>query len=181
MDREAEDRQWKMLEALDSILYYHFEEALAQNSAVFQLTLNGVDMECAYTVREGQLQYTATRIDNQKQEHYVFMVDLDEVDDSILADDITEARVVTAWLVEGWHCTHSGGMLMYQYTCDSKYCATCSSWSGERKICDHFGSRLEVSSPMATGKCMNRKSGCFQQTKQANGGCSAHEKWGALR
>lgn len=57
LDREAEDRQWKMLEALDSILYYHFEEALAQNSAVFQLTLNGVDMECAYTVREGQLQY----------------------------------------------------------------------------------------------------------------------------
>ena len=38
---------------------------------------------------------------------------------------------------------------MYQYTCDSKYCATCSCWSGERKICDHFGSRLEVSSPDA--------------------------------
>ena len=70
---------------------------------------------------------------------------------------------------------------MYQYTCDSKYCATCSCWSGERKICDPFGSWREVSSPMATGQGMNRKSGCFQQTKQANGGCSAHEKWGALR
>ena len=52
---------------------------------------------------------------------------------------------------------------MYQYTCD------------------HFGSRLEVSSPMTTGKCMNQKSGAWQQTRQANGGCSAHEKWGALR
>ena len=70
---------------------------------------------------------------------------------------------------------------MYQYTCDSIYCATCSCWSGERKICDHFGSRLEVSSPMATGKCLNQKSGAWQQTRQANGGCSAHEKWGALR
>ena len=92
LDREAEDRQWKMLEALDSILYYHFEEALARNSAVFQLT-----------VREGQLHYTATRTDNQKQEHYQFMVDVDEVYDSILSDDITQARLVTAWLVTGWH------------------------------------------------------------------------------
>lgn len=104
LDREAEDRQWKILEALDSILYYHFEEALVRNSAVFQLTLNGVDMECAYTVREGQLHYTATRTDNQKQEHYEFMVDVDEVYDSILSDDITQARLVTAWLVAGWHC-----------------------------------------------------------------------------
>ena len=103
LDKEAEDRQWKMLKALDSILYYHFEEALAQNSAVFQLTLNGVDTECAYTVREGQLHYTATRTDYQKQEHYQFMVDIDEVYDSILSDDITQARLVTAWLVAGWH------------------------------------------------------------------------------
>ena len=70
---------------------------------------------------------------------------------------------------------------MYQYTCDSKYCATCFCWSGERKICDHFGARLEVSSPMAIGKCLNQKSGAWRQTRQANGGCSAHEKWGALR
>ena len=91
---------------------------------------------------------------------------------------------------------------MYQYTCDSKYCATCSCWSGERKICDHFGSRLEVSSPMGCRtwnsydvnfkeeyaaniqsviKCMNQKSGAWQQTRQANGGCSAFVKWGALR
>ena len=70
---------------------------------------------------------------------------------------------------------------MYQFTCDSKYCATCSCWSGERKICDHFGSRLEVSSPMATGKCLNQNSGYWKQTKQANGGCSSFIKWGALR
>ena len=70
---------------------------------------------------------------------------------------------------------------MYQYTCDSKYCAACFCWSGERRICDHFGARLEVSSPMATGKCLNRKSGAWQQTRQANGGCSAFVKWGALK
>ena len=60
-------------------------------------------MECAYTVREGQLHYTATRTDNQKQEHYQFMVDVDEIYDSILSDDITQARLVTAWLVAGWY------------------------------------------------------------------------------
>ena len=70
---------------------------------------------------------------------------------------------------------------MYQYICDSKYCATCSCWSGERKICDSWGNRLEVSSPMSTGKCQNRNSGYWRQTKQANGGYSEHEKWRALR
>ena len=70
---------------------------------------------------------------------------------------------------------------MYQYTCDSKYCATCSCWTGNRKICDSFGSRLEVSSPMDKGQCMNQKSGCRGQTKQANGNCSAFIKWGALK
>lgn len=70
---------------------------------------------------------------------------------------------------------------MYQYTCDSKYCATCSCWSGQRRISDQWGSRLEVNSPMDIGKCLNQKSGCWKQTKQANGGCSAFVKWGSLR
>ena len=70
---------------------------------------------------------------------------------------------------------------MYQFNCDSKHCATCTYWSGQRNMCDIFGSRLEVSSPMDTGKCLNRKSGYWQQTMQANGGCSAYLKWAALK
>ncbi len=70
---------------------------------------------------------------------------------------------------------------MYQYTCDSKYCATCSCWTGERKLCDQWGSRLAVNSPMDTGNCVNQKSGSWKQIKQANGSCSAFQKWGALR
>ena len=70
---------------------------------------------------------------------------------------------------------------MYQFPCNSGYCATCSFWSGERKLCDQWGSRLEGSSPMATGKCLNQKSGAWRQTKQANGGCSAFRKWRVLK
>ena len=70
---------------------------------------------------------------------------------------------------------------MYQFTCDSKYCATCALWSGERSLCDQWGSRVEFNSPMAIGKCINQNSGCWKQTKQANGGCSSFQKWRALR
>ena len=70
---------------------------------------------------------------------------------------------------------------MYQYTCDVKYCATCACWSGRRNVCDRWGSRLEVTSPMDTGKCQNQNSGYRGQTKQANGGCSAFVKWEALK
>lgn len=70
---------------------------------------------------------------------------------------------------------------MYQYTNNSAYCATCDYWTGKRQLCDSFGSRLEVSSPMDQGKCVNQNSGCRHQTKQANGSCSAYRKWGGLK
>ena len=65
---------------------------------------------------------------------------------------------------------------MYQYTCGSKYCATCSCWSGERKSAIILAQGLR-----SAGKCMNQMSGAWRQTRQANEDCSAHEKWGALR
>ncbi len=70
---------------------------------------------------------------------------------------------------------------MYQYPYNWSHCATCDYWLGKRELCDIFGSRLEVESPMDQGKCANRQSGCWQQIKQANGCCSQYKRWGALK
>lgn len=66
------------------------------------MTLNEVVLKCKYSIADGCLRYDVTRPDNDTAEFYRFWVDLDDIDDSILSDDITEARLVSLWLVAGY-------------------------------------------------------------------------------
>lgn len=98
---EAAD-QLDLLESIDAIFYEQFDEALRNNGTEFQMVINGVELECRFTIVDGVVHYTATRGDYQQE--YVFMVDIDDVDnidDSILVDDVTEARVVSFWAMVG--------------------------------------------------------------------------------
>lgn len=101
-NRASQEELWHLIEAVDCVLYEQFDKALLQNGTAFQMVLNGVELECRYTLVEKELRYTATRLDNQKQEYYQFQVDIDEVYDSILSDDITQARLVSLWVVAGY-------------------------------------------------------------------------------
>lgn len=102
MDIVAQNEQTELLKAIDRALYEQFDIAVEQGNSEFELVLNGGELSCLLSIVGNELHYTATRTDTQKQEHYVFMVDLGEVDDSILADDITEARLVSLWAVAGY-------------------------------------------------------------------------------
>lgn len=66
------------------------------------MTLNEVVLKCKYSIADGCLRYDVTRPDNGTAEFYRFWVDLDDIDDSILSDDISEARRVSMWLVAGY-------------------------------------------------------------------------------
>lgn len=101
MDTVVQDEQMELLKAIDRALYEQFDIAIEQGSSEFELVLNGGELRCLLSIVGSELCYTAIRTDNQKQEHYVFMADLDDVDDSILSDDITEARLVSLWAVAG--------------------------------------------------------------------------------
>ena len=72
LEKDAQEHQWELLKAADSVLYRQFEIARAAGTAVFQMTLNDVVLKCKYSI-----------------------------DDSILSDDITETRLVSLWLVAG--------------------------------------------------------------------------------
>lgn len=99
-DEAAE--QLELLESIDAAFCEQFDEALQNNGTEFQLVINGVELNCKFTIVSGVVHYTATRGDYQQE--YVFMVDIDDVDnidDSILVDDVTEARVVSFWAMAG--------------------------------------------------------------------------------
>lgn len=97
-----QEEQLRLLETIDHALYEQFEQALLDNGAVFQMVLNDVELECRYTPSGESFCYTAIRKDTDKQESYQLSVDVDDVDDSILADDITEARLISLWVVAGY-------------------------------------------------------------------------------
>ena len=101
LEKDAQKHQWELLSAVDNVLYRQFEIARAAGTAVFQMTLNDVVLKCKYSIADGCLQYDVTRPDNGTAEFYRFWGDLDDIDDSILSDDITEARLVSLWLVAG--------------------------------------------------------------------------------
>lgn len=103
LDKEARDQQWKLIETFDNILYYHFDGTRFQSNPKFCIVINGVELECEYRADGNQIWYITTRTDTQKQERYLFMVEPDDIYDSVLSDDITQARLVTLWLVAGWH------------------------------------------------------------------------------
>lgn len=72
-----------------------------------------------------------------------------------------------------WTTIDSGGMFMYRVL---RFKVLCHLFLLVRWAEDLRPFRIKAwgsAAQMATGKCMNRKSGYFQQTKQANGGCSA--------
>ena len=92
-----QEEQLRLLETIEQ-----FEQALLDNGVVFQMVLNGVELECRYTPSGESFCYTAIRKDTYKQESYQLSVDVDDVDDSILADDITEARLISLWVVAGY-------------------------------------------------------------------------------
>lgn len=99
---EAEE-QLELLESIDAVFYEQFDKALQNNGTEFQMVLNGVELRCKFTIEDGVVRYTATRADHQQE--YVFLVDIDDVDDiddSVLSDDITEARLVSFWVVAGY-------------------------------------------------------------------------------
>ena len=99
-DEAAE--QLELLESIDAVFYEQFDEALQNNGTEFQIVINGVELECKFTVVDSAVHYTVTRGDYQQE--YVFMVDIDNtdsIDDSILVDDVTEARVVSFWVMVG--------------------------------------------------------------------------------
>lgn len=97
-----QEEQLRLLEKVDHALYEQFDQALLDNGTVFQMVLNGVELECCYELSGESFCYTATRRDTDKKESYQFSVDVGGVDDSILADDITEARLVSLWVVAGF-------------------------------------------------------------------------------
>lgn len=95
------ERELELMEAMDSILYRHFELALAETKSEFQITINDVLIESKYEIKEdGRMLYTAIRSDNKSFQFYKFLVDLSDVDNCELSDDINEARTVTLWLLE---------------------------------------------------------------------------------
>jgi len=63
-----------------------------------------------------------------------------------------------------------------------KLCGTCAYWNGNRTA-EQFGNYAYVDSPMACGTCMNRNSGWYRQTMQANANsiCRDYEKWAILK
>lgn len=97
------ERELELMEAMDSILYRHFELALSEAKSEFQITINDVLIDSKYEIKEdGRMLYTATRSDNKFFQFYKFLVDLSDVDNCELSDDITEARTVTLWLLEAY-------------------------------------------------------------------------------
>lgn len=101
-NQEEEAKQLELLESIDAVFYEQFDEALLNNGTQFQMVISGVELDCKFTIVDGVVHYTATHGDYQQE--YVFLVDIDDVndiDDSILADDVTEARVVSFWAMAG--------------------------------------------------------------------------------
>lgn len=101
-NQEEAAKQLELLESIDAVFYEQFDEALLNNGTQFQMVINGVELDCKFTIVGGVVHYTATHGDYQQE--YVFLVDIDDVndiDDSILADDVTEARVVSFWAMAG--------------------------------------------------------------------------------
>lgn len=94
------ERELELMEAMDSILYKHFELALAETKSEFQITINDVLIDSKYEIKDGRMLYTATRQDNKFFQFHNFLVDLSDVDNCELSDDINEARTVTLWLLE---------------------------------------------------------------------------------
>lgn len=98
-NQEEAAKQLELLESIDAIFYEQFDEALQNGGTEFQIVINGVELDCKFTIVGGVAHYTATRGDYQQE--YVFMVDTNDIDDSILVDDVTEARVVSFWAKAG--------------------------------------------------------------------------------
>ena len=99
-DEAAE--QLELLESIDAVFYEQFDKALQDNGPEFQLVINGIELDCKFMIVDGVVHYTATH--GNYQQKYVFMVDIDDtdnIDDSILVDDVTEARVISFWVVVG--------------------------------------------------------------------------------
>mgnify|MGYP001203520872 FL=1 len=98
---EAEE-QLELLESIDAVFYEQFDKALQNNGTEFQMVINDVELDCKFTIVDGVVHYTATR--GNYQQEYVFMVDISDVDDiydSILVDDVTQARLVSFWAMAG--------------------------------------------------------------------------------
>lgn len=101
-NQDEASEQLELLESIDAAFYEQFDEALQNNGTEFQMVINGVELDCKFTIVDGVVHYTATLGDYQQE--YVFMVDIDDIDnidDSILVDDVTEARVVSFWAMAG--------------------------------------------------------------------------------
>lgn len=95
-------KQLELLESIDAAFYEQFDEAIQNNGTEFQTVINGVELDCKFTLVDGVVHYTAAQGDYQQE--YVFMVDisdLDDIDDSILVDDVTQARLVSFWAMAG--------------------------------------------------------------------------------
>lgn len=101
LPKEIQDQQWKLFETLENALYYHFDNTRHQSEPEFHAIINGVELECEYKTEDNQIWYIVTRIDTQQQERYLFMAEPDDIDDSVLADDIAQARLVTLWAAAG--------------------------------------------------------------------------------
>lgn len=70
LEKDAQEHQWELLKAADSVLYRQFEIARAAGTAVFQMTLNEVVLKCKYSIADGCLRYDVTRPDNGTAEFY---------------------------------------------------------------------------------------------------------------
>lgn len=95
-------KQLELLESIDATFYEQFDEALQNNGTEFRMVINDVELDCKFTIVDGVVHYTATR--GNYQQEYAFMVDigdLDDIDDSILVDDVTQARLVSFWAMAG--------------------------------------------------------------------------------
>ena len=95
-------KQLELLESIDATFYEQFDKALQNNGTEFRMVINDVELDCKFTIVDGVVHYTATR----GNYHPPFPVmrdigDLDDIDDSILVDDVTQARLVSFWAMAG--------------------------------------------------------------------------------
>lgn len=98
-NQEEAAEQLELLESIDAAFYEQFDEALQNHGTKFQIVINGVELDCEFTIVDGVVCYNV--IHGDYQQNYVFLVDIDNVDDSILVDDVTQARLVSFWAMVG--------------------------------------------------------------------------------
>lgn len=65
----------------------------------FQIIINTIPINCQCQVIDDNMRFFAENAASGRNGYYYFMCDIDNLNPSILADDIVEARVVTTKLI----------------------------------------------------------------------------------